>query len=63
MLEKDLTRMASDPDTWETLYFCNRDNSYWLLSYEHPEMQGGGVKVLNEIREEDAIALSKKLKQ
>lgn len=54
MLETDLSRMASDPNTWETLYLCEKDGSYWVLSYENPEIQGGGIKVLNEISEEAA---------
>jgi hypothetical protein len=61
MLDTDLYRIASNPDTWETLYFCTKDQSYWLLSYEHPEIHGGGIKVLNEISEEDAIAFKKKI--
>jgi len=54
MLEHDLSRIACNPSTWETLYHCWADNSYWLLSYENPEIQGGGIKVLNEISEEAA---------
>lgn len=54
MLENKLTRMTSDPNSWETLYYCVEDRSYWLLSHEYPEMHGGGVKVLNEIEKEQA---------
>ena len=49
MLENDLVRVAANPETWETLYFNEKDKSYWLLSYEYPEIQGGGIKVLTEI--------------
>ena len=60
MLENDLSRMASDPETWETLFLYEKEHSYWLLSYEHPEMQGGGIKVLNEISEEKAKAFQQR---
>lgn len=55
MLENNLHRMTSNPDTWETLYFCDKDNSYWLLYYENPEIQGGGIKVLKEISDDGSI--------
>lgn len=56
MLEHDLSRIDSSPKTWETLYYLESENSYWLLSYDEPEKQGGGIKVLNEISEEAAKA-------
>lgn len=49
LLENKLKRVSADPNTWETLYFWEEDRSYWILSYEQPEMQGGGIKVLKEI--------------
>jgi len=60
MLENDLSRLESNPDTWETLYFCKKDQSYWLLSYENPEIQGGGIKILNEITESEAESFKQK---
>lgn len=63
MLENDLARMVSDPNTWDTLYLCKKDHSYWLLSYENPEMQGGGIKVLNEISDDEAKAFQQKFSE
>ncbi len=60
MLENELNRVVADPETWETLYFRKKDLTYWLLSYDNPEMQGGGVKVLTEISGSKASTFKQK---
>ena len=63
MLQDKLERIKSDPATWQTLYYCKDDNSFWLMSYEQPEMHGGGIKVLREIPKSDADKFRNKLEK
>jgi hypothetical protein len=55
LLDKRLVRVAYDPSNWTTLYQDKSENSWWLLSYEQPEIQGGGIKVLEEIAQDQAM--------
>jgi len=49
LLENYLKDPVSNPNTWDTVYYCEADDSYWMLSYEKTEMQGGGIKTLKRI--------------
>lgn len=39
--EKNLKKIKSNPDTWETEYICE-DGDIWLMDYPNSEQHGGG---------------------
>ena len=49
LLENYFRNPVSNPDNWDTIYYCDADDSYWILSYEKTEMQGGGIKTLKRV--------------
>lgn len=39
---ENLTKIATNPDAWETEYIDEVTGEMWILDYPNPEQQGGG---------------------
>lgn len=55
LTQQVLEKIASSSDGWELLYIDPSDKRYWELSYQHGELQGGGVPKLTFISKEDVL--------
>ena len=50
MVENELIYICSDSLTWRSLYYYEKDQTYWLLSHKGREDRyGSEIKVLTEI--------------
>lgn len=49
LINHDLKKIGTDASGWIVLYLDRNDNRYWVMTYPHGEMQGGGPPMLQNI--------------
>ena len=53
---RTLKIVGVDGHAWETLYYCFDSDTYWLKTYPHSELQGGGEPILTKIDDLEIIS-------
>lgn len=48
--EKELTKIKSNPDTWEIEYICDKTGDIWIMDYPNSELHGGGSPRLRRVK-------------
>lgn len=54
LIKEQLTKLATDPTGWDTLYRDPQDGRYWELTYPESESEGGGPPRLANIDRSEA---------
>lgn len=50
---KNLKKLESNPETWETEYICEETGNIWIMDYPHSDQHGGGSPRLRMIEKEN----------